>query len=307
MSIIQNILKMRLLLGLTSAFSLALSTLANADPDLNCEAYAQSAMTEIQQGIDLGCGFQGLAWANDYALHFNWCKSPGVGIMDVSSEDQARLAGLEQCRKVNAHANQHPTNTYGEQGCTNYADMAVGFARDNVSLKCGLTDSLFDDNHQGHFFWCMSGVTKDEVTAANDRARSAITQCQENQTARARCGFYSVAMNPLYPRYQEACAGRDDFYYITASNDIQMCMDNNADPAWINQQVTEMNEKIRICEENIVTYVPNGLAQYADGCLVPVILQYSAMNLPPIVSAIRMGTPRLSMAVTGAPRILPFI
>lgn len=82
--------------------SLTLASVARADANLNCDAYATAAVGENQQNVALGCGFVGPAWSNDFPGHRGWCLLPATEMSDLVREDNARVVALEQCRVAQA-------------------------------------------------------------------------------------------------------------------------------------------------------------------------------------------------------------
>jgi len=243
-------------IALTCA-TLLFPSLAQADANLNCEAYAQSAMAQIVEANSLGCGFGGPGWAADYNAHFNWCRSNGVGIMDVSREDQNRGAALDQCRQ-----SQPQTLGLGDAECVVFANEMVGYARENIQRSCGLTGSRYDDNYQGHFNWCMSGVSKADVAANADFARSEIAQCTQKAAATFTCAFYEGRMITLTERYIAACNES-----LWPEDHKANCLAEGGSEQWMNMQEGTLLTKVEACEQNVVTYVPtNGDGTPLDGC-----------------------------------------
>lgn len=241
--------------ALTSGFALPA---AQAEANLNCDAYAKAAVAEQQQNIQFQCGLTGPAWQDDYMAHFNWCQSPGVGIMDISGADQFRIAALQQCKQAKTQTIPRPANAPTEHACNNYRDLMIGLSKENTQLKCGYTDSRFDNNPQGHFDWCWNGPTHKQVEAAFEYAEQLIGQCKAKNQNAAACGFFAVAMGPLYNQYNEACAGRPDFTLTTNSpqQDKDRCAANGSSADWINNTVGEMQGKIDICKSNAAFVLP---------------------------------------------------
>lgn len=122
--------------------TLAVAVPAQAAPDLNCDAYATAATEQNAQAKSLGCGFSGSRWSDNYAGHRTWCLKEGVGIMDVSREDQLRKDELQTCK---ARVSE----------CDAYAQGAVDAAAKNAADKCGYTGGRWSTNYAGHKTWCM--------------------------------------------------------------------------------------------------------------------------------------------------------
>lgn len=242
--------------GMLAAFAVVS---AKADTNLNCDAYAKAAIAEQQQNLQLGCGFSGPAWQDNYQAHFNWCQSPGIGITHVSGEDASRLNALAQCKQAKTKTIPRPADAPTERACNNYRDLMIGLSKENTQFKCGYTDSHFDNNPQGHFDWCWNGPTHKQVEAEFEYAETLIGQCKAKSKGAAACGFFAVAMGPLYGQYNEACAGRRPDFVVTINSQEQdkaRCQANGADATWINNTVAEMQGKIDSCNSNASFVLP---------------------------------------------------
>lgn len=173
-----------------------------ADANLNCDAYAAKAVFQNAHNNNIGCGFTGGRWSDNYEGHKAWCLSDGVQMQNLTFEDNARIGALAECQKLQQNA------------CISYATNAVCRAKQNVELNCGFQDSAFDNNFDGHFKWCMS-VHMNAAACETYNRNQQIGQCVA-QKKDGICGFYVAAIGPLYQRHNEACAGRADFQLITS-------------------------------------------------------------------------------------------
>ncbi len=87
-------------LTLYTAVFLALGTLsAQGDANLNCQAYANAAVNHQQQNLKSKCGFKGGRWSLNYNGHQAWCKLGNVKMFNLTTEDKARTAALNNCKK----------------------------------------------------------------------------------------------------------------------------------------------------------------------------------------------------------------
>ncbi len=215
-------------------------TPVQADPNLNCGVYASEAIKEINEANALGCGFSGGRWTTDYNAHLNWCKTPGVTILHIGGEDQARLAQLEHCRE-----NKQAQNAQ----CDTYAAMMVGYAKENLTLGCGLTGGRFSGNYTGHLNWCMKGQSPANLENEISIAQQAIAQCQGSSIARTRCDIFQAGnLKTWTDRYNEACAGTEEGFNLRIPSSYkQLCVDNQATDAWMNQQVSDLKAGIAAC------------------------------------------------------------
>lgn len=232
---------------------------SRADQNLNCDAYAQAAIAQSQEAAKLQCGFGGPGWVNDYGAHFNWCRSNGVGIMDVSREDQNRAAALAQCKQTKT-----TTKGLGDGACAIFANTMIGFAGDNQELGCGFTDARYDNNYQGHYDWCRSGVTQSQVDENMNFARAEIEQCRKSTATKFVCAFYQGRMINLFERYNEACTG-----VLAPEDHLQSCVDNGGNQQWMDTNEAALQTKVTACEQNIVTYkTQTQRGTWLDGCFV---------------------------------------
>ena len=68
-----------------------------ADANLNCNAYAQSAVNQQAMNLKLKCGFKGGAWSSNYAGHAAWCKQTNVKMADLTNQQKIRQKALNSC------------------------------------------------------------------------------------------------------------------------------------------------------------------------------------------------------------------
>jgi hypothetical protein len=157
--------------GMLSAFAVVS---ANADTNLNCDAYAKAAIAEQQQNLQLGCGFSGPAWQDNYQAHFAWCQSPGIGITHISGEDASRLNALAQCKQAKTQTIPRPANAPTERACNNYRDLMIGLSGDGelFGLRChqAQADYICKQNGYGNGVAGGRGVGFD--SKSNDQSTS---------------------------------------------------------------------------------------------------------------------------------------
>jgi len=77
---------------------------ALADNNLNCNAYAQSAIDQQNQNLKQKCGFKGGRWSLDFAGHLNWCKKSNIKMHNLTNEQKARIKALGQCTSTKQQA-----------------------------------------------------------------------------------------------------------------------------------------------------------------------------------------------------------
>lgn len=134
-------------------------TLALADASLNCSAYAGIAVAQQEQNQALGCGFAGAAWSGDFQAHFQWCSQATVKMANLTAEDNARKAQLQDCAARPQKA---------QEACIPYAQNAVLAFNMANKAQCGLSGGAWGDDFAGHFNWCLgaSPAARDSETAA---------------------------------------------------------------------------------------------------------------------------------------------
>jgi hypothetical protein len=68
---------MNTVIGIAALILLLLPTTgARASANLNCDAYAATAVAQNQQNENFKCGFTGSAWSSDFNAHRTWCLAP---------------------------------------------------------------------------------------------------------------------------------------------------------------------------------------------------------------------------------------
>jgi hypothetical protein len=213
---------------------------AMSDGNLNCEAYAAAAVAQQKANKTFGCGFTGGRWSDNFIGHRNWCRSANVKMENLTFEDRARDAQLAQC--------QQQASTKGTE-CNKYADEAIAAQNKSKQLKCGYTGSRFQSTRERHFNWCMGADYGLILAEAKGRGEN-IQACETQKKAETACRFFAVAMKPLYPKANEACAGKSHTLDITINSvesDVAWCLQNGIEAG--NQRVSAMNRKIADCEK----------------------------------------------------------
>lgn len=124
----------------------ALAQSARADANLNCDAYAATAVADNEQNKTFGCGLQGSGWHSDFNAHVQWCRQDATKMVNLTNEDKARKAALAQCAQKPAQK---------QQACQGYAQQAVKQAKEAVSLNCGFSGGRWSADYAGHFNWCV--------------------------------------------------------------------------------------------------------------------------------------------------------
>ena len=146
---------------------------ASADPNLNCDAYAQAAIEQQSKNLQLKCGFKGPAWQLNHANHKNWCLSPGVGIMAVSQEDHRRKEALKTCQ-----SKKMVFIPLQFKDCNKYAQNAVDQQTLNLAFQCGHKGKAWSTNFLGHRDWCaLKTVTVAMVNGETKGRADVLKKC----------------------------------------------------------------------------------------------------------------------------------
>ncbi len=139
---------------------------ALADPDLNCDAYAQAAVSQQAENLQRNCGFTGKGWSSDFIGHRNWCLTPGVGIMAVSQEDHRRAEQLKTCQATKL------IKPIILKDCNTYAQKAVDQQAANLQNKCGFAGGGWSTEFVKHRDWCASAHVTPEMLNKETGART---------------------------------------------------------------------------------------------------------------------------------------
>ena len=158
-------------------------TYSFANNHLNCQAYAQSVISQVSENNKWGCGFSGPQWSPDFNFHFNWCNQATTQIHHLGEQENFRKSALQQCKITKPGSGVRPANAYNEAGCDSYAKQMISNAKINVTRSCGINDPRMHQNYQAHFDWCFNGRTKQQVRATLNEVIRSIQQCGEDKAA----------------------------------------------------------------------------------------------------------------------------
>jgi hypothetical protein len=152
---------------------LAQAPVAQADTNLNCDAYAGAATAQNQQNETLNCGFSGLAWSGDFEAHRKWCLAPGTKMHNLTAEDNARKHALAQCAAK---------PKLDQAACQTFAKRAVTAADAAAKHGCGFGGNRWLVDYGAHFNWCLSA--SEAARDDEDHARANQLQgCLDAQSA----------------------------------------------------------------------------------------------------------------------------
>lgn len=153
----------------------------SANSHLNCHAYAQSVLDQVNENAKFGCGFTGPVWSTDFNFHVNWCNQSETQIHHLGEEQAIRTSALTQCKLTKPGSGTRPANAYDENGCDSYAKQMMANAQTNIVRSCGINDPRMHQNYQAHFDWCFNGRTRQEVESTLEQVIGSVKQCEVAQ------------------------------------------------------------------------------------------------------------------------------
>ena len=166
-------MNIRSVLVLTALSIGQITSSANADTNLNCDAYAQAAIDQQAKNMALKCGLSGKAWSTNYNGHKNWCLSNGVGIVQVSDENRNRETALKSCGQKKIFY-----IPMALKDCNKYAQNAIDQQTANIALKCGKSGKGWSTNYNAHKNWCeTNGVSVAMINTETSRRGVAVGAC----------------------------------------------------------------------------------------------------------------------------------
>ena len=202
--------------------SFASPTGAEADSNLNCDAYAGAAVAQNQQNENLGCGFGGAAWSSDFNAHRQWCRAPGTKMESLTAEDKARSAALAQCGAK---------PKLDQAACATFAKKAVMAADAAAKRKCGFGGGRWTADYGSHFNWCLSasqpardqedqaranqlqGCLDAQATAAEQSKKDACAKyaatavAQQSENVSRKCNFTGGRWSDKWQGHFDYCLG----------------------------------------------------------------------------------------------------
>ena len=75
------------------------AALAQADPVV-CGEYAAEAVSQVERGVEMKCGFTGPRWDSSFTLHYEWCMSLDGEATPRAVEGIERVKGLKECQAI---------------------------------------------------------------------------------------------------------------------------------------------------------------------------------------------------------------
>lgn len=201
-----------------------------------CKTYAEGAVRQFQDSLDEKCDFQDTAlWSSSKLRHYQFClDSSEKERQDAVSEREDQL---NECQRQAALRKQ----------CDDYAEVAVGQARLNERLKCGLRGVRWSKYADDHFDFCMRASNRDRD--AEQASRDGDLQvCQRKKTqVDAECDIYArKAVRAVQLNGEQRCGnvGREvwnaDYKY-----NYNFCIQSNSEDRL--QAQIQRRRALRVC------------------------------------------------------------
>ena len=116
--------------GLLGCFA----TTANAASQGDCQNYASRAVAQHQKTLVNKCGIGGKGWSSNFQAHYNWCVSPSVKKIHLTSQTGRRKRMIDKC--LNAiHAMNKPGGKLAGQKCRDGKNTLRNTGFKNVKLN----------------------------------------------------------------------------------------------------------------------------------------------------------------------------
>ena len=132
-----------------------------------CDSYANTAVAQSKENIELSCGFSGARWQNNYIRHYRWCKD--ARRWQRRRETNARTTAINRCvARTKREAKR--------EICNGYADKAARQARRARNNECGYGGQRWRRDRDDHFDWCMDAGEAERTDEERARTRE-LRQC----------------------------------------------------------------------------------------------------------------------------------
>ena len=135
--------------------------------------YASSAVAHYRESEELGCGFSGSRWSDNYEAHYRWAN--GVAKQKANAETKFRLGALAKCRRQLEQSRREQREN--EEWAQKYAETAVAQQRENLSLRCGFRGNRWHADYDSHYRYALR-VNKGTARAEAQQRESALLNCR---------------------------------------------------------------------------------------------------------------------------------
>ena len=190
---------MKLRILLIPALLIAISSAANAGHDSRYRSgdgwareYADTAIRQVRQNRNQGCGYYGQRWSDSYQAHYQWALS--VDWRTGQAEIDQRDADLRACASRNGYAGHR---THGDRGHDRshqrayerrqplarfsrnelarwYADTALAQVGESNRFGCRLSSSSgrWSRSWQAHYRWALGRSRHELLSEVRKRDRT---------------------------------------------------------------------------------------------------------------------------------------
>ncbi len=160
-----------------------------------CESYAYAAISQYNENVSVGCGFDDDKWHSDFSGHYNWCMSPGVTSATLDREMNNRDAQLQQCKSLvspskppspapvpsppplpTPPSTSPPSGSNNESFCRYYTDKQEEQVAENNRLGCGFSGPRWGTDKVRTYNWCMTHI--DMAQGEMDARESMLQSCR---------------------------------------------------------------------------------------------------------------------------------
>jgi hypothetical protein len=160
-----------------------------------CNGYADQAVRQNQQNLQLGCGLSGPEWNSTFTYHRDWCVQ-GRNWESATRWNQWRDGEIAKCRTAKTKSPAPPpapTTVQPEpptpqpppkvaQLCEGYARQAAQQNRQNAELGCGLSGAQWSPDYRYHYDWCVQGRNWESATRWNQWRDGELAKCRVAKT-----------------------------------------------------------------------------------------------------------------------------
>ncbi len=153
------------IIGMIS-LSLLFASIAYAENEATCKAYATEAVNQYNQAKAKNCpSIEGPRWQGNYNNHHTWCL--GAPSEDVTNEGSRRSSLLKLCQG----------DPIAKQ-CDIYAKMAMAQIAEAKQLRCAVSlEPRWTATYDNHLNWCIQNQAAAAETETKVRD-STLDQCK---------------------------------------------------------------------------------------------------------------------------------
>ncbi len=133
-------------------------------PEVRCDQYAKTAISQNQENISKGCGFGGSRWNSDYNHHYKWCVNVPKQFADFETSERNKEI-TNSCSGTRSPGLKNEGVPVGPDArCDQYAKTAISQNQQNMESACGFTGPAWSPDYNHHYDWCVR-VQKEQADA----------------------------------------------------------------------------------------------------------------------------------------------